>query len=68
MILLPHLVIDPTLMFCSFAGSTADNWGYTATYGPDGSFYGGGIVLCEEIHGLFLRELFKPLSRVDFQQ
>jgi gliding motility-associated-like protein len=38
------LVIDPTLMFCSFAGSTADNWGFTATYGPDGSFYGGGIV------------------------
>ena len=38
------VVIDPTLMFCSFAGSTADNWGFTATYGPDGSFYGGGIV------------------------
>ena len=38
------LVIDPTLMFCSFAGSSADNWGYTATYGSDGSFYGGGVV------------------------
>ena len=38
------LVIDPALMFCSFSGSTADNWGFTATYGPDGSFYGGGIV------------------------
>ena len=38
------LVIDPTLLFCSFAGSTANNWGFTATYGPDGSFYGGGIV------------------------
>jgi gliding motility-associated-like protein len=38
------LVIDPTLLFCSFANSTADNWGYTATYGPDGSFYGGGVV------------------------
>ena len=38
------LVIDPTLLFCSLAGSEADNWGYTATYGPDGSFYGGGIV------------------------
>ncbi|MEP7374874.1 MAG: PKD domain-containing protein [Chitinophagaceae bacterium] len=38
------LVIDPTLIFCSFAGSSADNWGYTATYGPDGSFYGGGVV------------------------
>jgi len=38
------LIIDPTLIFCSFTGSTADNWGYTATYGPDGSMYGGGIV------------------------
>ena len=38
------LIIDPTLIFCSFAGSTVDNWGFTATYGPDGSFYGGGIV------------------------
>jgi gliding motility-associated-like protein len=38
------LVIDPSLVFCSFSGSTANNWGYTATYGPDGSFYGGGIV------------------------
>lgn len=38
------LVIDPTLIFCSFSGSTVDNWGFTATYGPDGSMYGGGIV------------------------
>jgi gliding motility-associated-like protein len=38
------LVIDPTLIFASFSGSKADNWGYTATYGPDGSFFGGGIV------------------------
>lgn len=38
------LVIDPTLIFASFSGSTADNWGYTATYDNDGSFYGGGIV------------------------
>lgn len=38
------LIIDPTLVFCSFTGSSADNWGYTATYGPDGSMFGGGIV------------------------
>ncbi|MFL5741503.1 MAG: PKD domain-containing protein [Flavisolibacter sp.] len=38
------LIIDPTLVFCSFTGSPADNWGFTATYGPDGSMYGGGIV------------------------
>ncbi|HEY6062164.1 MAG TPA: hypothetical protein VIV35_01070, partial [Chitinophagaceae bacterium] len=38
------LVIDPVIVFCSFSGSAGDNWGYTATYGPDGSMYGGGIV------------------------
>lgn len=37
------LVIDPTLIFSSFTGSTQDNWGYTATPGPDGSFFAGGI-------------------------
>jgi gliding motility-associated-like protein len=38
------LVIDPALIFSTFSGSTADNWGYTATYGADGSFFAGGIV------------------------
>ena len=37
------LIIDPTLVFSTFTGSTADNWGYTATPAPDGSFYAGGI-------------------------
>ncbi|MEP6948277.1 MAG: PKD domain-containing protein, partial [Ginsengibacter sp.] len=37
------LIIDPSEKFFSYSGSTADNWGFTATYGPDGSFYGGGI-------------------------
>ena len=37
------LVIDPTVIFSTFTGSTVDNWGFTATPGPDGSFYAGGI-------------------------
>ena len=37
------IVIDPTLIFASFTGSSKDNWGYTATPGPDGSFFAGGI-------------------------
>jgi len=41
------LVIDPSFVFCSFSGSTSDNWGFTATYGPDGSMYAGGIVFNE---------------------
>lgn len=38
------LYIDPVLVFCTFTGSTADNWGYTATYDSVGNFYAGGIV------------------------
>ena len=37
------LIIDPSIIFTSFTGSHVDNWGYTATPGPDGSFYAGGI-------------------------
>ncbi|HNB82279.1 MAG TPA: PKD domain-containing protein, partial [Chitinophagaceae bacterium] len=38
------LIIDPTLVFCTFTGSTADNWGFTATNDTLGNFYAGGIV------------------------
>lgn len=38
------LVIDPSLVFSTFSGSNADNWGYTATYDGKGNFYAGGIV------------------------
>ncbi len=38
------VVIDPTFIFCQVTGSTAQNYGFTATYGPDGSSYGGGWV------------------------
>ncbi len=38
------LVIDPQIIFSSLSGSAADNWGYTATPGPDGTFFAGGIV------------------------
>lgn len=38
------LIIDPTVVFCTFTGSTADNWGFTATYDSLGNFYAGGLV------------------------
>ncbi|HTI09449.1 MAG TPA: PKD domain-containing protein [Puia sp.] len=38
------LIIDPSLVFCTFTGSKVSNWGFTATPGPDGSFFAGGIV------------------------
>lgn len=38
------LIIDPTLVFASYTGSTADNWGFTATYDNAGNLYSGGNV------------------------
>ena len=37
------LTIDPVVVFASYTGSTADNWGFTATYDAQGSLYSGGI-------------------------
>lgn len=45
------LVIDPSLIFCTYSGSGAQNWGFSSTYGPDGSFYGGGIVFGDSPNG-----------------
>lgn len=38
------LIIDPSLTFSTFSGSTADNWGSTATPDDLGNVFGGGIV------------------------
>lgn len=38
------LVIDPSLIFSSYSGSFADNFGYTATYDSKGFLYSGGNV------------------------
>lgn len=38
------LIIDPNLVFSTFTGSTADNWGFTATPGGNGNLVAGGIV------------------------
>lgn len=37
------LTIDPTIVFSTYTGSTADNWGFTATYDAQGNLYSGGI-------------------------
>lgn len=39
-----ELIIDPQLVFGSFSGSSADNWGFTATYDYAGNTYTAGIV------------------------
>ncbi len=41
------LIIDPSLIFSTFTGSRADNWGYTATYDNAGNFYAGGIAFSD---------------------
>lgn len=38
------LIIDPSLTFSTFTGSTADNWGFTAAPDANGNLYAGGIV------------------------
>lgn len=38
------LVIDPVLVFAAQSGSTADNFGMTATFDPAGNLYSGGTV------------------------
>jgi len=37
------LVLDPEITFSTFAGSTGDNFGTTASNGPDGSLVGGTV-------------------------
>ncbi|MFN8310918.1 MAG: PKD domain-containing protein [Chitinophagales bacterium] len=39
-----ELTIDPTLIFSTYSGSFADNFGYTATYDGRGNAYAGGSV------------------------
>ncbi|MCG8308980.1 MAG: gliding motility-associated C-terminal domain-containing protein [Cytophagales bacterium] len=39
-----RLIIDPELIFSTYSGSFADNWGFTATYDDEGNLYSGGIV------------------------
>lgn len=38
------LTIDPNIVFSSFSGSTADNWGMSATPDANGNLIGGGTV------------------------
>ncbi len=38
------LIIDPVLVFSTFSGSFADNWGVTATYDSKSNLYLGGTV------------------------
>lgn len=41
------LTIDPVLIFSTYSGSTANNFGYTATYDDKGYLYAGGSVFSQ---------------------
>lgn len=44
------LIIDPSLIFSTYSGSTADNFGFTATYDSKGYLYSGGNVFALGYH------------------
>lgn len=39
-----QLIIDPSLVFSTYSGSNADNWGNTACHDNEGNFYAGSTV------------------------
>ncbi len=41
------LVIDPVLVFGTYSGARATNWGFTATYDKWGNAFGGGIIFSQ---------------------
>lgn len=44
------IIIDPILVFSTYSGSTADNFGFTATYDTAGCLYAGGIADAESLN------------------
>lgn len=46
-----ELVIDPLLIFSTYSGSTADNWGSTATPGENGTLYSAGVTIVNVLNG-----------------
>lgn len=47
------LVIDPILIFSTYSGSTADNWGSTATPAENGNLYSAGVTNVNAFGGNF---------------
>ncbi|WP_431214351.1 hypothetical protein ACQ86N_05765 [Puia sp. P3] len=46
------LIIDPSIVFCTFSGSKVSNWGFTATPGPGGTFSPAASCSAGRSHGL----------------
>lgn len=48
-----ELVIDPLLIFSTYSGFSADNWGSSATPGENGKLYSAGVVNLNNAGGSF---------------
>lgn len=48
-----ELTIDPLLIFSTYSGFTADNWGSTATPGEHGNLYSAGVTNQASFGGIF---------------
>lgn len=57
------LVIDPLLIFSTYSGATADNWGSTATPGERGTLYSSGVV--RDIYSSGGQEITGKLSKTE---
>ncbi len=51
-----YIIIDPEVIFSTYSGSSADNFGFTATYDNSGNLYAGGITTSAD-------RLFDPNGR-----
>ena len=49
-----ELTIDPLLIFSTYSGSIADNWGSTATPAEHGNLYSAGVTSHISAGGIFL--------------
>jgi len=56
------LTIDPLLIFSTYSGSAADNWGNTATFDNQGNLYSGGMTN----HTRFLGQAIGVVDLGDF--
>ena len=59
------VVIDPLLVFSTYSGSAADNWGNTATYDEFGNGYAGGITRQDRPVGTYIGDF--PATAGAFQ-
>ena len=61
-----QLLIDPEVVFATYAGNSVDNFGFTATYDTAGSLYSGGIATAPDMS--FNADGFYPTTNGAFDR